>query len=191
MYKILTFAFVLFCIAVITACSQSKSTTTKAVVKTKEAPFEINLSTENPPFKIDFQIEELKKEQYNLSVALELCNNCYIISPHSNDTFYLHFDIYLDDSDNIIVDNTLLEIPTAVEEIDAILNIPVKFVRGTAVYKQHLKVINKEDFEVSGLIEFLLEPSCVPYDVEFVLSYRSGVMKVKKIKTSISKEYKL
>jgi hypothetical protein len=44
---------------------------------------------------------------------------------------------------------------------------------------------------VSGLIEFLLEPSCVPYDVEFVSSYRSGVMKVKKIKTSISKEYKL
>jgi len=65
----------------------------------------------------------------------------------------------------------------------------VRFVRENTVYKQNIKLLSEEDFEVSGLIEFLLEPICKPYSVEFMLTYNAGTMRVEKIKTAV--DYKI
>jgi len=43
---------------------------------------------------------------------------------------------------------------------------------------------------VSGLTWFVLEPQCVPLDIEYIISYQDGIMEIKEKKISISKDYK-
>ncbi len=144
----------------------------------------------DPPFGITLQIEKIENDQYNLIVDIELKNKSYIISPFSKDEVYGHFNISIEGNSKLTPIESLLETPKAVEEFDPILNEPVKFVRVNTTYKQKVKLLEKDNFEMSGLIWFVLEPSCIPYDVNFVISNRSGVMKIHKTKTSISKGYK-
>ena len=143
-----------------------------------------------PPFNITLEIEIIEGEHY-LVAAMELDSNSYIISPFSQDSVYSHFDISINKRDKIILDNTLLEVPNSIKEYDPILEEEVNFVRVNTIYKQKLQLIYKGDFQVEGMIEFLLEPSCIPYDVEFAISYQSGKLRVMKTKMTISKEYKL
>jgi len=142
-------------------------------------------------FDIKIEIEKTDDKKYELSTTIELKDGNYIISPYSEDDIYLHYSITIPKNNNLIVDEKLIEIPASIPEIDPILNIPVRFVKETTTYKQEIEVTTEKDFEVSGLIEFLVEPSCIPYDVEFLISHQSGIMEVKKTKTAISKEYKL
>ena len=109
-------------------------------------------------FDIKLQVDKITKDQYNLDVTIELENGSYVISPYSKDDIYGHFGISIPNNSNLSPDKTLLEIPSSVEEHDPILDQPVKFVRGNTIYKQRLKITNQNDFEVKGLIEFVLEP---------------------------------
>ena len=143
------------------------------------------------PFDIKLEIEKVSDNEYELAATIELEKGSYVISPYSEDDIYLHFEIAIPKNDYLTTGDKLTEIPVSIPEIDPILNIPVRFVRGTTTYKQKIKVNTSEDFEVSGLVEFLVEPSCIPYDVEFTAAFNSGILKVKKTKTYISKEYKL
>ena len=178
----------LSCLFLFVACGaidnyqSSKVTRTAQTTNKKKIEF---------PFDLQLQLDEVENNFYNLSVAIELDSGSYIISPFSKDSTYLHFSIAMEDNRYLIADETLLEIPSSVEEFDPILNEPVKFVRVNTTYKQQIKVLSQENFQVAGLIEFLVEPSCIPYDIEFVLSSQVGKLNVKKTKTFISKEYKL
>lgn len=142
------------------------------------------------PFDIDVQIDKRGNDQYDLIVTIELENGNYVISPYSEDETYGHFEISLAETSNFILLDQLLEVPNSVEEYDPVLKRQVKFVRETTSYTQRIRLASQDNFVVSGLIEFVLEPSCVPYDVEFVITYHSEAMNVKKTKTAISEEYK-
>jgi len=131
-------------------------------------------------FEINLEMENEEETQYSLVVSIALDSGCYVVSPYSKDDTYGHFDISIADSSHFMAYDTLLETPQSVEEFDSILNEPVKFVRGYTTYKQKVRLLSKNDFKVSGLIWFVLEPRCVPYEVEFVISYSSGQMKIKK-----------
>jgi hypothetical protein len=143
------------------------------------------------PFDIQLDMEKLDGNEYELAVAIKLNKGDYIVSPFSTDGVYGTFSLVIPKTSYLKVDKRLSENPESLPEIDPIINKPVRFVRVNTTYKQKMKVTNEEDFEVSGLIELLLEPSCVPYDMEFKLSYKSGELIAKKTKIFISKEYKL
>jgi len=160
--------------------------------KTKQVKEAVNTQVvivENASFNIEFQIEEKETGVYSLATILELDSGSYVISPFSEDDFYGPFQISIIDSTHLFVDESLIEIPQSVEENDPYINVPVRFVRENTVYKQNIKLLSEEDFEVSGLIEFLLEPICKPYSVEFMLTYNAGTMRVEKIKTAV--DYKI
>jgi hypothetical protein len=160
--------------------------------KTKQVKVAVNTQeviVENAPFNIEFQLEEKEAGIYSLATILELDSGSYVISPFSEDDFYGPFKISILDSTHLFVDESLIEIPQSVEENDPYINVPVRFVRENTVYKQNIKLLGEEDFEVSGLIEFLLEPSCKPYSVKFILSYYADTMRVEKIKTAV--DYKI
>ena len=74
-------------------------------------------------------------------------------------------------------------------ELDTILKEPVRFIRENTTFKQTLRPTSNGDFEVSGLVEFLLEPSCIAYDVTLIISSCNGEMSVVKTNTEISSEY--
>lgn len=152
------------------------------------APLDV-VATDNPKtiddsFDIKLNLTKADSDLYNLTASIALTNGSYVISPFSDEDTYGHFTITIDDSSNLMKNATLLEMPNSVEEFDSILNTPVKFVRENTSYTQQLKVVTKNDFETTGTIWFVLEPSCVPYEIEFLITSRNGEMTITKTKTS-------
>ena len=141
-------------------------------------------------FDVQFQIEKLEDDAFYLVVTIDMDRGSYVISPLSTDDFYLHFDISLDKNKNIVADKTLLEIPQSLPEIDSVLNIPVNFVREKTTYKKKLEVLSKDDFEIKGNVVFLLEPICIPYQVDFVIANQKGELKMKEVETKVDASYK-
>lgn len=137
-------------------------------------------------FDILFHTEKIDQERFRLATTIELSDSSYVISPYSQDDVYGHINISLRDHRNLIVGESLQEIPNSVEEYDPILEEPVRFVRETTTYQQALQIVKNEDFDLSGLVSFVLEPSCVPYEVKFLLSYHSGEMIIKKTNTRVA-----
>jgi len=182
MTRISILFFLLFCIA---CTSQNNQSNDVSAIVEKD-----NSKVINEPFGIEFQIEKLADNEYDFLVTIELESGSYIISPYSQDNTYMHFDLSINDTENLIVREELLEIPNSVTEFDPILLEPVRFVRVNTTYKQKLKVVKQDDFEVAGLVGFLLEPICIPYEVEFMISYHSGKMKVKKTNIKTHPSYK-
>jgi len=142
------------------------------------------------PFDVQLQLEKLENNNYNLLVTIDMEKGSYIISPSSPDSFYMHFDIFFEKNKNFIVDKELLEIPKSLPEIDPVLNTPVHFVREKTVYKKKFELMTKSDFEEKGMVEFLLEPSCIPYNIEFVLANNSGAFIIKNIHEKIHPYYR-
>lgn len=183
MQNTLTFFFLVLmcsCTTTVTQSKQIKTISNDAKDKITDNHFEIN-----------FQMDKADDDWYSLSTTIELEKGDFVISPFSKDSVYGHFEISFADSSNIIFDDLLLEIPKSIEEYDPIIEASVNFVRQNTTYKKKLKATGKDDFEVFGMIEFVHEPRCIPYDVEFKITYNAGKMEVMKTKTIISKEYKL
>jgi len=170
----------------------SQKVSKKQVVKTGIGDIlKTDLHSIKESFDVLFQVEKLNEEEYNLSTTVILNKGSYIISPFSKDTTYGHFYFNIDKTDHLLADHKLVETPPSIEEFDPILEAPVKFVRVNTTYQQKLKLTKEDDFEVAGLVEFLLEPICIPYDVAFKISYQNGKMSVEKTTTVISSEYKM
>ena len=198
MNRTLAFIFLLLSIGCVTDNNQSNQT--NEGVKNDE-PIVEDHPLMDDSFDIQLQIEKGDNDEYILVVAIELNNGSYIISPYSEDSTYGHFHIYIKDTAQLnklihpdlglyIEDNkylalgdSLLEIPHSIEEYDPTLERVVKFVRQNTTYKQKLTTLGKDDFESPGLIWFILEPSCIPFEVGFTIFYRSGQMEVRKTST--------
>jgi hypothetical protein len=73
-------------------------------------------------------------------------------------------------------------------ELDTILKETVRLNRENTTFKQTLRATSNADFEVSGLVDFLLEPSCIAYDVTLIISPCNEEMSVVKTNTEISSE---
>ena len=145
-------------------------------------PFRVEKVSET--FDVGLQIDEVNGKSY-LVTTIELGADSYVVSPYSEDTIYGHFEVSIEETNHLIMDKTPLEIPSSVMEFDPILESQVRFVRENTTYKQQLKVSAKEDFEVSGAVWFVLEPSCKPYKVKFVISSHDGEITVEKISTAL------
>lgn len=141
-------------------------------------------------FDIQFETKQVGYQRYYLTAALTLDEGSYVISPFSEDTFYMHFNILLDENDFIKAYQPILETPASVIEFDTIIKTPVRFVRQNTTYKQAIKIKKQDDFTTKGIVELLVEPSCIPYHVEFTLSYQSGALNIQKTETRFHPSYK-
>jgi hypothetical protein len=105
-----------------------------------------------------------------LNADLELADSSWIVSPFSEDDFYMPFTLTIEESDDVKLAGTLKERPPSIQEFDEIIEKEVSLVTGNTIFSHKLEVTATEAFKVKGKIEFMLEPLCVPYTVEFVIS---------------------
>lgn len=184
MNKIIVLLFLLLNIGCTTEKQQPNRTGETANTDGSEIFYLLTKSNEpvtEEPYDIKVQIEKTSSNQYFLVVTIELDNESYFVSPTSNDSYSGRFDISIKDTGNLIMNDTLLEIPPSVEEIDPWEGGLVNVVKENTIYKQKFMVVAKNDFDVSGFIRFVIEPRCTMEEVSFVISYHSGILKVKKI----------
>lgn len=133
-------------------------------------------------YKIKFQMDKVKGNDYNLLVGMELGEGNQFLSPYTSDKFTGRFKISIEDNVYLIMDSTFIEMPQSVEELDMhpFIRGLVNRVRVNTTYQHAVKVISKDDFEVSGLVSFTIEPGCTFEEIEFIISQKSGKIQIKK-----------
>ncbi|PCI94611.1 MAG: hypothetical protein COB15_13910 [Flavobacteriales bacterium] len=184
--KYITFSLITLGILLIFSCGQAEEQEVTATEPIKEVTSqEKNTNDKNQMhFNISFQLEKVNNEHYNLIAAIDLEGGCFIISPYSPDSILLPFNLSITENNSLTTDSTLIEFPIAKEEYDSIINGQVRYVRENTTYTQKIKLNNQDDFEVAGKVTLLIEPSCVPYEIDFVISNKDGELTVIKTKTT-------
>lgn len=132
------------------------------------------------PFSIEFQIEQLQDDEFYLVISLALVDGAYVISPLSSDTFYMHFDLFPENNEQLERVGQWLEIPSSVMEFDTIIEQPVRFIRQSTVFKQQFKVLTTDKVGTGGHVELLVEPSCIPYTVGYFIAGNSEELTIRK-----------
>jgi hypothetical protein len=98
------------------------------------------------------------------------------VSPTEPGAFTGKFTIVLTESQHLQTNGAIMETPLSkVDENEGF----VKLVRENTHYKQSLKVLSNENFEVYGYIQFTIEPRCSLEKIPFILSYVDGKLSLK------------
>ena len=133
-------------------------------------------------YDINFQIEQTKDKVHHLVVDMVLHNGSHFVSPHSSNHYKGRFNISVEENTHLVLDSTFIETPRSVEEFNLhpFITGLVNLVRVNTSYQHQLKVKSKDDFEVSGLVVFSIEPLCTLEKIRFVIFQKNGKLEVKK-----------
>lgn len=119
------------------------------------------------------RVDQQNNDEYVFSVQMNLKRDAYFVSPNAKRDFSGKFTIVLDETDKIQTNGNLIETPLSEEELDKGGGL-VNWVRKNTHYKQKLKVLSDENFEVRGHIQFTIEPRCTLEKVPFILLHKDG-----------------
>ena len=112
-----------------------------------------------------------------MKFLIGLKKNSYFVSPTQHGSFTGKFTIVLTEPQHLQTNGAIIETPLSkVDENQGF----VKWVRQNTHYKQSLKVLTNENFEVYGYIQFTIEPRCSLEKIPFILSYVDGKLSVKR-----------
>ncbi|MFY7743399.1 MAG: hypothetical protein ACOVQR_12180 [Flavobacterium sp.] len=158
--------------------SQDMAQNNKAVDSVFVGPtfFSDDLVREDSLYTAIIRIDKQSDKEHLLSIQMNVKNNGYFVSPTELGSFTGKFTIVLTEPQHLQTNGAIIETPLSkVDENEGF----VKLVRQNTHYKQSLKVLNKENFEVSGHIQFTIEPRCTLEKIPFILSYVDGKLSVK------------
>ncbi len=181
--KYFTYSILTTSLLTLICCGQIEKKEVTEKQPPKEVPPKENDQKEMP-FDVSFNMEKIDDNNYYLITSIKLAKGCYVISPYSLDDIFLPVSLSIAENKSIKTDSTLIEFPISVEEYDALAETQVRFVKENTTYTQKLTLTNKNDFEVTGKVELLIEPNCVPYQIDFTISNKDELITVTKTKTT-------
>jgi hypothetical protein len=158
--------------------SQDMAQNTKAVDSVYVGPthFSDDLVREDSLYTAIIRIDKQSSKEHMLSIQMILKKNGYFVSPTESGAFTGKFTIVLTEPQHLQTSGAIIETPLSkVDENEGF----VKWVRQNTHYKQSLKVLSNENFEVYGYIQFTIEPRCSLEKIPFILSYVDGKLSVK------------
>jgi len=140
--------------------------------------FSDDLVRDDALYTSTIRVDKRQNDEYVLSVQMNLKKDAYFISPNAKRAFSGKFTLVLPDSNKIATKGTIIETPLSKEELDKGEGL-VNWVGKNTHYKQTLKVLSDENFEVKGHIQFTIEPRCTLEKIPFILSYENGKLHLK------------
>lgn len=146
---------------------------------------EYNVSDDYKHFEINFTIDQNENMEGVLTFDIKLDSGYYFVSPHS-EGFHQRLIFSIENTHNILLNGKLTEYPKSLEGLDQLSGKKGNFVRENTVYKQNLTIKSEDDFDVSGLIWLEIRPNCQPYEISFIISNKSGKLKIENTNISLS-----
>ncbi|MCF8463729.1 MAG: hypothetical protein K9G41_02735 [Flavobacteriales bacterium] len=131
----------------------------------------------NHEYDLTLSIEDAGNGEYKLASVIDFHNGAYTASPLSNNNFTGAFKVTFHHNDNLTTDDSIEEIPRSVEKIDLFGNL-VSWVNEKTTYKKKLKLKSEQDFKVSGVVSFTIEPTCTFEEIPFDIFYINGELRV-------------
>jgi len=164
------------------ACSNNKFQTKSSIdivksemKKTKTTSITNDATTiTDELYTLQIRIEKTENNQHNLVIDIKLHNGSHFVSPFEEKEFSGKFYMDLGDYTNLSFDENISETPQAVDSYDKFGNQFVKSVKVNTTYRQQLNIKTKENFEVFGRVQFVIEPRCTLEQIPFAISYKDG-----------------
>jgi hypothetical protein len=128
-------------------------------------------------YDLKLSVEDSGNNQYRLVSVIDFHNGAFTASPLSNNDFKGLFKIVFTENDKFTLDDSFQEIPRSVEKIDQFGNL-VNWVSERTTYKRTLTIKPQEDFKVSGLVSFTIEPTCTFEEIPFDIFYENGKLRI-------------
>lgn len=154
------------------------NTTMQDSVYVGQTHFSDDVVREDALYTSIIRVDKQSDDDYVLSIQMNLKKDAYFVSPNAKRDFSGKFTIVLTEADKLKLSKAIVEAPLSKEENDRREGL-VNFVRKNTNYKQTLKVLSKENFEVPAHIQFTIEPRCTMEKVFFILSYVDGKLSVR------------
>ncbi|MEJ6736919.1 MAG: hypothetical protein QNK84_07765 [Flavobacteriales bacterium] len=175
----------LIVISTLISCGQASNELIQEPLITENiAPITVSEAEEvnknKDPYNITFDIEKTEKDEYNLVVNMMLFDGAYFLAPASDIMFRGRFDISLNETESIQLDSNYFEFPFPALESDPFGNGPIMVQRANSTYKKKIIINTAEDFEISGLVVFTIEPKCTLEKIAYTISSKSGELTVTK-----------
>ena len=133
------------------------------------------------PYDLSLRVEKLKKNTYNLIIKMELKKGAHYVSPNSKGNYLGIFTLIIDKNTKLYMHGKFSESPLSKEGVDPWSSNPVNFVRENTTHTKQFTITDTNDFEVSGLIQFTIEPRCTMEKIKFTITNTSGKIEIKKL----------
>lgn len=169
------------------SCNQTARSTQQEI----EIPTPVLSDSESTldSFNISLQVLRVEPTKCMIAITLDFHYGSYIYSPYSTDSFYLNFNLSLEENSSTTFIGKLEENPESIVELDSLIKKSIRTNREKTIFTHAVEVLSTEDFQAAGQIEFLLEPSCRPYIIEFDLTQSLGELKITKTSTRFNYSY--
>ncbi|QHI37564.1 hypothetical protein IMCC3317_29440 [Kordia antarctica] len=139
------------------------------------------ISKHEEPYDLSLQVKRLKNDTYNLIIKMELKKDAHYVSPNSKGDYLGIFTMIMDKNTKLQMIGKFSESPLSEESVDPWNHGPVNFVRENTTHTQQFTISDTNDFEVSGFIQFTIEPRCTLEKVHFTISRKAGKLEIKKV----------
>ena len=136
--------------------------------------------TADDSVQVDYQIEKIDADNFNLLIHFNLFGSTWIVSPLELDYPYGVMVFEIPKNKHFSLVDSMIENPISVIKNDTNWNKPYKVISEKATLTQKLKLTSKENFEISGSLFFMLEPICSAITLNFTIINDDGTLKVKK-----------
>lgn len=143
--------------------------------------FAYNTSKELNPYEVNMKTFQIDKDTYSMEINMKLFQGSFFVSPKSKGDFKGKFNIEFKDNKHIELETGLTETPLSKETFDPhpYVNGYVNWVKKNTIYHKNFKLKTRnENFIVSGVIRFVIEPRCTLEEIPFTLVYENGELRI-------------
>ena len=132
------------------------------------------------PFGLTFEVEGTTGgADATLVLDLDLFQaEDWVVSTHSTDSMFGKVDVRLLDLPLLMPAGELTERPESTWEVEHFSQLDIRVLRQDTEMRLPVRVTSGLDFEAKGQVFFVLEPLCMPFEVDFTVGRRAGVWAV-------------
>lgn len=170
---------ILFVLSIVIGCANEPPTMSaqnselcRSILIDSDVPF-------NHEYDLRLSIEDAGNGVYNLVSVIDFHNGAFTASPLSHKDLTGIFKIELRDNDKLTMDDSFEEIPRSAAKMDQFGNM-MNWVSERTTYKRTCRIHSQQDFKVSGMVSFTIEPTCTFEEIPFDIFYENGKLRVQR-----------
>ena len=148
------------------------------IVLTEDAP-SWNGDQTDDSVNVQLSIDH-SEEKVLIETNVELFGDAWIVSPLAKDYPWGKMSLSIEENEFIELDDKVFQSPEAVLMSDENTEDPYELITGLSTITQELTIKKLEDFEIEGVLFYVLEPICQPFQIEFRLISTSGEVSIGK-----------
>ncbi|WP_442266531.1 hypothetical protein ACSIGC_02125 [Tenacibaculum sp. ZS6-P6] len=134
-------------------------------------------------YELTMKTFQIDKDKHSFEIDIKLIQGAFFVSPKSKGDFKGKFRVEISDNKHIAIEKGITESPLSKEVFDShpFVNGYVNWVKENTIYNKNYKIKTpRENFTVTGVIKFVIEPRCTLEEIPFIIVHERGELRVRR-----------